>query len=219
MSSTATTTLATTASTITTVNPATGADLSSYESWTAEQIEQALAAARRRRRIGVASRWRRGSPLRRLAGELRHQKDSMAALITTEMGKPLAEAAAELEKSAVTADYYADQAEAILGDEAVPIDGVDVWISYEPIGLVLAVMPWNFPVWQVMRFATVDHRRQRGVAQALPERHRKRTGLAAAVRGRWAPRASPHRPGRRRAGRPEGHRLADQRRPNRGRAT
>ena len=152
MSSTATTTLATTASTITTVNPATGADLSSYESWTAEQIEQALAR-------GAAADWGRQplatrvAAVRRLAGELRHQKDSMAALITTEMGKPLAEAAAELEKSAVTADYYADQAEAILGDEAVPIDGVDVWISYEPIGLVLAVMPWNFPVWQVMRFA------------------------------------------------------------------
>jgi len=77
----------------------------------------------------------------------------MAALITAEMGKPLAEAAAELEKSAITAEYYADQAEAILSDEEVPIDGVDVWISYEPVGLVLAVMPWNFPVWQVMRFA------------------------------------------------------------------
>ena len=112
-----------------------------------------------RRGAAAAADWGRQplatrvAAVRRLAGELRHQKDSMAALITTEMGKPLAEAAAELEKSAVTADYYADQAEAILGDEAVPIDGVDVWISYEPIGLVLAVMPWNFPVWQVMRFA------------------------------------------------------------------
>ena len=111
----------------------------------------------------------------------------MAALITTEMGKPLAEAAAELEKSAVTADYYADQAEAILGDEAVPIDGVDVWISYEPIGLVLAVMPWNFPVWQVMRFAIPSITAGNGVLLKHPERHRKRTGLAAAVRGRRAP--------------------------------
>jgi succinate-semialdehyde dehydrogenase/glutarate-semialdehyde dehydrogenase len=74
-------------------------------------------------------------------------------LITAEMGKPLAEAAGELSKSAVTADYYADRAETILGDETVAVDGVDVWVSYEPIGLVLAVMPWNFPVWQVMRFA------------------------------------------------------------------
>jgi succinate-semialdehyde dehydrogenase/glutarate-semialdehyde dehydrogenase len=91
--------------------------------------------------------------VRRIAEELRRQKDTFAALITAEMGKPLGEAAGELEKSAVTAEYYANQAETILADEPVQIDGVDAWVSYEPIGLVLAVMPWNFPVWQVMRFA------------------------------------------------------------------
>jgi succinate-semialdehyde dehydrogenase/glutarate-semialdehyde dehydrogenase len=69
------------------------------------------------------------------------------------MGKVKAEAAGELEKSAVTATYYADNAARILADEKASIDGVDAWVSYEPIGLVLAVMPWNFPVWQVMRFA------------------------------------------------------------------
>ena len=154
MSSTATTTLVTTTSTITTVNPATGTHLTSYQSWTAEQIEQAVACG-----AAAAADWGRQplatrvAAVRRLADELWQQKDTMAALITAEMGKPLAEAAAELEKSAVTAKYYANQAEAILGDEKVPIDGVDVWVSYEPIGLVLAVMPWNFPVWQVMRFA------------------------------------------------------------------
>jgi succinate-semialdehyde dehydrogenase/glutarate-semialdehyde dehydrogenase len=58
-----------------------------------------------------------------------------------------------MEKSAVTAIYYADNADRLLNDEPVQIDGVDAWVSYEPIGLVLAVMPWNFPVWQVMRFA------------------------------------------------------------------
>ena len=91
--------------------------------------------------------------VRRIAEELRRQQDTFAALITAEMGKPLGEAAGEMEKSAVTAEYYADQAATILADEPVPIDGVDAWVSYEPIGLVLAVMPWNFPVWQVMRFA------------------------------------------------------------------
>jgi succinate-semialdehyde dehydrogenase/glutarate-semialdehyde dehydrogenase len=88
-----------------------------------------------------------------LAQQLRTDKDSMAALITAEMGKPLAEAAGELEKSAVTALYYADNAERILGDQPAAIEGVEAWVSYESIGLVLAVMPWNFPVWQVMRFA------------------------------------------------------------------
>jgi acyl-CoA reductase-like NAD-dependent aldehyde dehydrogenase len=141
-------------STITTVNPATGAVLSSYPSMTDAQIERAVVAA-----TAAAAAWGRESrdtrvaAVRRLATELRRQKDTFAALITAEMGKPLAEAAAELEKSAVTAEYYADHAEAILGDEQVAIDGAEVWVSYEPVGLVLAVMPWNFPVWQVMRFA------------------------------------------------------------------
>ncbi|HEY0693259.1 MAG TPA: aldehyde dehydrogenase family protein, partial [Kribbella sp.] len=69
------------------------------------------------------------------------------------MGKPIAEAEGEIEKSAVTAEYYAAQAREILADEQVAIDGVRAWVSYEPIGLVLAVMPWNFPLWQVLRFA------------------------------------------------------------------
>jgi succinate-semialdehyde dehydrogenase/glutarate-semialdehyde dehydrogenase len=91
--------------------------------------------------------------LTRLAQELRGQRDRLAALITAEMGKPIAEAEGEIEKSAVTAEYYAAQAREILADEQVAIDGVRAWVSYEPIGLVLAVMPWNFPLWQVLRFA------------------------------------------------------------------
>ena len=140
--------------TITTVNPASGTELASYPTLTPAQIEDAVAAG-----AAAAANWGREplearvAAVRRLAAELRRQQDSFAELITAEMGKPLAEAAGELAKSAVTADYYADQAAAILGDEQVEIDGAEVWVSYEPIGLVLAVMPWNFPVWQVMRFA------------------------------------------------------------------
>lgn len=139
---------------ITTINPATGAVLKTYEGWTPEQIDQAVAAGH-----AAAKAWGqqplevRVAAVRRLAEELRRQKDAFARLVTAEMGKPLAEAAGEMEKSAVTALYYADNAQLLLGDEKVAIDGVDAWVSYEPIGLVLAVMPWNFPVWQVMRFA------------------------------------------------------------------
>ena len=68
------------------------------------------------------------------------------------MGKPLAEAEGEIEKSAVTADYYAARRRDPR-DEQVAVDGVDAWVAYEPLGLVLAVMPWNFPFWQVLRFA------------------------------------------------------------------
>lgn len=139
---------------IQTINPATGDVLETYDGWSSQQIDQAVSAG-----AAAAAQWgqrtlqERVEAVRRLAQQLRAEKDSMAALITAEMGKPLAEAAGELEKSAVTALYYADNAERILGDQQVAIEGVDAWVSYEPIGLVLAVMPWNFPVWQVMRFA------------------------------------------------------------------
>lgn len=139
---------------ITTLNPATGARLADYDSWGPERIEQAVAHGH-----AAALQWGqqaldvRVAAVRRLAQVLREQKTALATLMTQEMGKPLPEAAGEMEKSAVTALYYADHAERLLGDEPVSIDGVEAWVSYEPIGLVLAVMPWNFPVWQVMRFA------------------------------------------------------------------
>lgn len=139
---------------IDTINPATGALLKTCEGWSREQIDwavdQAQAAARHWGRQPLEARV---AAVKRLAAELRRQKDRFAQLVTAEMGKSLAEAASELEKSAVTATYYADNAARLLADEPVAIDGVDAWVSYEPIGLVLAVMPWNFPVWQVMRFA------------------------------------------------------------------
>ena len=139
---------------ITTVNPVTGAALETYRSWSVERIEAAVAAGN-----DAALSWgktplaERVAAVRRLAAELRRQSPALSSLITTEMGKIAAEAAGEVEKSAVTALYYADHAERILADEKVDIEGVDAWVSYEPVGLVLAVMPWNFPVWQVMRFA------------------------------------------------------------------
>lgn len=139
---------------ITTFNPTTGEPLQTYQSWSADQIEQAVNEG-----YAAAKAWGkqplsvRVEVVRRLADELRRQSAAFADLITTEMGKVKAEAAGELEKSAVTATYYADNAARILADEKASIDGVDAWVSYEPIGLVLAVMPWNFPVWQVMRFA------------------------------------------------------------------
>ncbi|QTD95325.1 aldehyde dehydrogenase family protein [Burkholderia anthina] len=139
---------------ITTFNPATGAPLQSYESWSADQIERAVndgyAAAKAWGKQALSVRV---EAVRRLADELRRQSATFAELITTEMGKVKAESAGELEKSAVTATYYADNAARILADEEASIEGVDAWVSYEPIGLVLAVMPWNFPVWQVLRFA------------------------------------------------------------------
>ncbi len=141
-------------SNITTINPATGQPLATYQAWDSARIETALAAAHR-----AALDWgrrplaERVEAVSRLAEELRRQKDGLARLMTAEMGKPLREAAGEVEKSAVTAEYYVSHATKLLADEPVQIDGVDAWVSYESVGLVLAVMPWNFPLWQVMRFA------------------------------------------------------------------
>ncbi|MGW6910041.1 aldehyde dehydrogenase family protein [Streptomyces sp. NPDC054940] len=88
-----------------------------------------------------------------MARFLREHKGRLAHLAVAEMGKPVGEAEGEVDKSALTADYYAELGPGILADEHVAIDGADAWIAHEPAGLVLAVMPWNFPVWQVMRCA------------------------------------------------------------------
>lgn len=139
---------------ITTIDPASGAVLSHYESFTPQRVEQAVHHGHQ-----AALHWGRQelptrmAAVRRLAAALRSNKDELARLVTAEMGKPLAESLGEVEKSAVTALYYAEHAERLLADQKVEIDGVDAWVACEPIGLVLAVMPWNFPVWQVMRFA------------------------------------------------------------------
>ncbi|MFE9202432.1 aldehyde dehydrogenase family protein [Micromonospora sp. NPDC007230] len=139
---------------ITTTNPATGQPLTTYDPHDDTQLERLLDRAHT-----ATSAWgstpldRRLAVVSALAAALRAGEDQFARLITDEMGKVRAEAAAELEKSAVTGEFYASQASTILADEPVGIDGVDAWVAYEPMGLVLAVMPWNFPFWQAMRFA------------------------------------------------------------------
>ncbi|MFD4638159.1 aldehyde dehydrogenase family protein [Lentzea sp. NPDC058436] len=142
-------------STITTVNPATGANLADYKAFTPSEVDSAIAATRSAADVWAATPLpRRLAHLRVLAGELRASRDSLAALITAEMGKPVEEALGEVEKSAVTAEHYAAHAERILADEPVDVGpGTRAWIRYEPLGVVFAVMPWNFPLWQVMRFA------------------------------------------------------------------
>ncbi|MEU1513288.1 aldehyde dehydrogenase family protein [Streptomyces sp. NPDC005811] len=141
--------------TIQIVNPATGRPISSYDAWDAVRIEAAVERAHDAWRAWapapVAERAARAADLARV---LREHKGQLAELTATEMGKPVGEAEAEVEKSALTAEYYAGQGPGILADEHVSaVEGADAWVAYEPMGLVLAVMPWNFPVWQVMRFA------------------------------------------------------------------
>ena len=137
-----------------TVNPATGAPLAEYPAWSAAEVDAALDRA-----VAVQQEWAarpaadRSAVLRRAAAALRAEVDDLALLVTREMGKPLAEARAEVEKCATACDWYAEHAAAFLADEPVDTSADRSWIGYEPVGVVLAVMPWNFPLWQVLRFA------------------------------------------------------------------
>jgi acyl-CoA reductase-like NAD-dependent aldehyde dehydrogenase len=139
---------------ITTINPASGQPLATYDGNTDGELEDLLERAHQATLAwGHVPLIDRVRVLVSLAAALRARSEELSALVTAEMGKPLVEARAEIEKCAVTAEYYATQAERILADTPVAVDGADAWVAYEPIGLVYAVMPWNFPIWQVMRFA------------------------------------------------------------------
>ena len=154
---TSTPALTTTPTVVETVDPTTGVVLHAYPAMTAADIETAVAqgaeAARVWGRTPVAERL---TAVSRLAEVLRERTEELASLVTREMGKPLAEARGEVAKSVLTAEHYATHGADILADRPVEIDapaGVQAWVANEPMGLVLAVMPWNFPVWQVMRAA------------------------------------------------------------------
>ncbi|HEX5995571.1 MAG TPA: NAD-dependent succinate-semialdehyde dehydrogenase [Jiangellales bacterium] len=138
---------------IVTVNPATGAELARYDSMSRAEIDRLLEAA-----TSAQASWARGelkdrcSVLVAAAEQLRRRRDELAGLMVSEMGKPVTEAIAEIDKCAWVCDYYAEQSPAALADEHIDASGSGSWISYEPLGVVLAIMPWNFPLWQVFRF-------------------------------------------------------------------
>ncbi|QGU15219.1 succinate-semialdehyde dehydrogenase [Leclercia sp. 119287] len=134
------------------INPANGETLSSWSWATATEVEHALAqtdaAFRQWRSVPVAAR---AQKLRDLGTALRNRGEEMARMITREMGKPIAQARGEVAKSAGLCDWYADHGPAMLNTEATQV--ADAVIEYRPLGPVLAVMPWNFPLWQVLRGA------------------------------------------------------------------
>jgi succinate-semialdehyde dehydrogenase/glutarate-semialdehyde dehydrogenase len=139
---------------IATINPATGEVVKTFEPLTAAQIEQKLqlatSAFNAYRRTSFAER---ASKMVRVAEILEKEKDDCARLMTLEMGKPLKAAVGEALKCASGCRYYAENAERFLADELVETGAKRSFIRYLPIGTILAVMPWNFPFWQVLRFA------------------------------------------------------------------
>jgi len=136
------------------INPATDELIKEYTEHTIDQVNEIIELTD----TGQKS-WRttsfahRRELMHKAAAVLREDIDKYARLITIEMGKVISESKAEIEKCAWVCDYYADNAETFLADEIVESDASRSFVSFEPIGVVLAVMPWNFPFWQVFRFA------------------------------------------------------------------
>ncbi|WP_455912753.1 aldehyde dehydrogenase family protein [Pseudomonas putida] len=136
------------------INPATGETVGSYLYETEAQLDAAL-----NRATDAFQSWRRQPASQRaelllaLAAALREQAEDMAQMITLEMGKPIAQARAEIEKCAQLSQWYAVHGPAMLAPEPTLVDNGSAQIEYRPLGPILAVMPWNFPVWQVLRGA------------------------------------------------------------------
>jgi acyl-CoA reductase-like NAD-dependent aldehyde dehydrogenase len=148
------TTTAASAASIETRNPATGETIAHYQPHdsraVAARLDAAVAAQRRWRTSAFAER---AEKLRGAARHLREQKAELAELATREMGKPIAEAEAEVEKCAVSCDWFAANAERLLSSEEIASGATRSYVAFRPLGVLLAIMPWNFPYWQVFRAA------------------------------------------------------------------
>jgi len=139
---------------IASINPATGEKLRTFEALDDAAIESALARSASALRVNRARGFHeRGIRMRKTAEILENRKNDLGRLITIEMGKPVKAAVAEVAKCANACRYYAEHAEGYLADEHVKTEAQETFIRYEPMGTILAVMPWNFPFWQVFRFA------------------------------------------------------------------
>lgn len=138
----------------TSLNPATNQLLQTHASWDEQRLAQALEKAHRAQQAWAQTPFsQRAEVLRNAAMQLRAQRDPFVTLITLEMGKPLREARAEVEKCTTVCDYYALHAEEFMRAEPVASDASKSYVAYYPLGVVLAVMPWNFPFWQAFRAA------------------------------------------------------------------
>lgn len=137
------------------INPANNKILESHKEISTEKINQIINSS-----YNTYLEWRnesisyRSKMMRDLAELLKQKKEKLGALMTQEMGKPIKQSIAEAEKCAWVCEYYADNAERFLSKKEISTDSKKSFISFQPIGLVLAIMPWNFPFWQVFRFAS-----------------------------------------------------------------
>ena len=140
--------------TLKSVNPATGNTLQTFVEMTEDEVNAIVESVH-----GSFNGWHktsfsfRAERMKEVAHLLREGKEDFGALMTEEMGKPYKQSIAEAEKCAWVCEYYADNAENYLANKNIATEATNSFVSYQPIGIVLAVMPWNFPFWQVFRFA------------------------------------------------------------------
>ncbi len=137
-----------------TINPATGETLKRYKSSTKSDVDRAVTRAKK-----AFEKWHQLSPakraiyLERTAKTLRAQKEKLARIITQEMGKPIKESLPEVTKCAWALEYYSENGPKFLNPEVAKTDATDSYVSFEPLGVIGSIMPWNFPLWQCIRFA------------------------------------------------------------------
>ena len=135
-------------------NPFSGETIKEHSEFTSEDIDKAL-----ERSVAQFEKWKttgfseRATLMNKAAEELRKNKKEYAETITREMGKPITQSLAEVEKCAWVCDYYAENAEDHLSSEEISTDADESYVRFAPLGVILAVMPWNYPFWQVFRFA------------------------------------------------------------------
>ena len=139
---------------IQTINPANGKIVQTFEQHSSKQVNEIIGLTHE-----AFLNWRNAGFsykkvfMKKAAAILRERKSEFGKTLTLEMGKPISQAIAEVEKCALVCDYYAENAENILSEEIIATDASESFVCFDPLGIVLAVMPWNFPFWQVFRFA------------------------------------------------------------------
>ena len=137
---------------ISSINPATGKEIATYEIYDENKVERAMKQSRK-----TFEEWRqlpfskRAVVLKNIAKEIRKEKDRLVKLAVMEMGKPVQQGYYEVEKCAATLEFYAKHGAKFLADQVVKTDARKSYVSYQPMGVILAIMPWNFPYWQVFR--------------------------------------------------------------------
>lgn len=137
-----------------TINPATGEVLQEYSEMEIGEIDSIIQKANTAQKDWKTKSFdERGEYLRKIASILKERKQELSELMAKEMGKPLAQGVSEAEKCAWVCEYYADNAESFLEDDVIETDASKSYVTFNPLGVVLAIMPWNFPFWQLFRFA------------------------------------------------------------------